>query len=503
VHPGIDTVVILVIACHAAHGTFNTTLPAGSVCTGRRGCVIPDLLIDRSNMMVPHRCAAVLGLIVAALLTSSGSAERPQGGVPPSATYKLANGLRVVLAPDAAAAGVALVVAYDAGSAHDPRDYPGLAHLVEHLTFRGSSHVRPLRGIDDVLESVGGGWGAYTELERTVYLSSLSVRGLETALWAESERMAFALNGIDQAALDIERRVVKNEYDEREGRRGLQVWWQHQRSLYGETHPFVAAESEARVAVGEISLRDVQWFFQSVYRPDNATLVVAGSFQLEGARRLIEKYFGTIKNSAQRPITLEAAPPKLCGVHRVELGHRFLIGHQLIMTWPVPKPSTPAARTQLEALRLLLRWTLRPALVEDSYEATDLYVGLEHYRTHSLLSVELTLNELREWEQVERHVAKLAAGLAEKVQDGATLQTLRSTLLSRAVRSRESAMSRALGILEGDDLGAHIDALASLDAASVRHVTRYLKGPRLTVSARPADRVHDQIAVLDEENPCP
>jgi zinc protease len=354
-----------------------------------------------------------------------------------------------------------------------------------------------------VFESVGGGWAGYTEVERTVYVSTFSARVLPTALWAESERMAFALNGIDQAALEVERRVVRNEYDERDRSLSIQVRDQHQRSLYGAQHPFVATEREAKAAVRDVSLRDVQWFFQSVYRPDNATLMLAGSFDPEAARQLIEMYFGTIKNSAQHPITLEAPPPKLCGVHRVELGHRFLLGRRLIMTWPLPKPSTLTARTQLEALRLLLLWNLRQALVRDSYQAIDLDVHLEHYRTHSLFSVNLTLNELSEWEPVESTVAKLAAALAEDVQSGTTLQTLRGTLLSSAVRSREYPVARILGVLRGDDLGGYIDSLAALDGANLRHAARYLKGPRLTVSARPIKSAHEEIVVLDEENPCP
>lgn len=149
--------------------------------------------------------------------------------------------------------------------------------MLEHATFRGSSHLRPLEGAS-ILGELGAGYNAVTELESTEFYSALPSAGLETVLWLESERMGFALGGINAAGLEAEQRIVVNELRQRGGAlsRQLNKFWLD--ALYGPAHPFARGESEVE-DVQAVELSGLQWFYQSSYRPDNATLVLSGAFR--------------------------------------------------------------------------------------------------------------------------------------------------------------------------------------------------------------------------------
>ena len=305
--------------------------------------------------------------------------------------FRLANGLRVVLAPDPSVSNVAVVVSYDVGFGNDPAQYRGLAHLVEHLTFRGSRHLRPEQGTD-LIEASGGGSNAFTNLDRTVYVAVLPKAALPLCLWIERERMAFALDGIDQKALELERKIVRNEMAQRASL-SWRVGMQLQRSLYGLGHAY-ASEDDAQLGdIRGVTLPDVQWFFQSSYRPDNATVVVVGAFDPQEIRPLVESYFAPIVNPKLPRAVLQAPAPKQCGVHRVELGHNVIDGRELHILWTLPRPSTAAERMSLRALQYELDARVTEQLVRGSFEASSVTTGLEHRQTHSVLDVELDLHE--------------------------------------------------------------------------------------------------------------
>src|SRR5882724_5011632 len=160
-----------------------------------------------------------LGLAACSGVALAGPEARAQS-VDTAATsvqrFQLANGLTVVLAPSAHTVGVNVVVRYEVGQAHDPVGYAGLAHLLEHVSFRGSSHLRPLQAVS-ILGELGAGYNATTSLEDTEFYTELPSAGLETVLWLESERMGFALGGIDAAGLEVEQRIVVNELRQRNG----------------------------------------------------------------------------------------------------------------------------------------------------------------------------------------------------------------------------------------------------------------------------------------------
>jgi len=424
------------------------------------------------------------------LLTAAARAEE----------LRLDNGLRVVLAPDASVNNVALVVSYEAGSANDPARYRGMAHLVEHLTFRGSRHLRAERG-SDMIEASGGGSNAFTYPDRTQYVAVLPRAALPLGLWIERERMAFALEGIDQNALDLERKIVRNEVAERKGL-SWRTYMQRQRSLYGLQHAYASEDDAQLNDVQAVTLPDVQWFFQSSHRPDNATLVVVGAFDPQEIRPVIERYFAPIQNPTLARNTREAPAPKQCGVHRLELGHQYLQGRMLSMTWTLQQPSSASERMAVRALRHVLDGGVSDELVRGSFEAASVSVALDHRQTHSLLQVDLNLHEQSDFEKVEARVMKVATELASTAIDDAELTTLRGELVTEAVLARENALQRALSIARGYDSIEDAELANALDAPSIQRAAAQLTGHRLVLAVRHSDAASDGTEILKEDDPC-
>ncbi len=439
--------------------------------------------------------------LAAALVTgwSAVATAEPSPAPTPITRYQLPNGLRVVLAPDRVTPGVSVVVRYDVGLANDPSGYRGLSHLLEHLTFRGSRHLAPLQGMD-ILQELGGGFNAATGLEATEYYAQVAAPALSTVLWLESERMAFTLDRLDQAALDIERRIVANEHRQRHSIREIteRYWLQ---ALYGKQHPF-ADDPQSLWDISDVTLSGVQWFFQTAYRPDNATVTVVGQFDLSQVQSSIEKYFGPVVSPSLPRVSLRAGGPRLCGVHRLGLAHAGLFGHTLRITWPLPRASSPEERASVDILAELLERRLNGLLVEDGVDVAKVNASLIRVATHELLNIDLQLHEKSDAAPVEQLVLREAKALAKQPPPPAALRLVIANLVSSAIFRREDGLRRALDLASGGDPDADAAALRHVNAQQVLRAAQPLAGPVLVVHAW-AERHPDGIArVVEEENPC-
>ncbi len=210
-----------------------------------------------------------------------------------SKRFSLANGLEVVLHPDSSFRSVTVNVRYEVGSRHDPAGASGLAHLVEHLTFR----TKP-DGTHDaftLLEQAGSSsHNAETTVDATSYYETVPAEALPVALFIEAARMARPLDGVDEAAFAIERNVVRNERRERienvpyGNLDGLALFLLFEGSSYGTPTIGLAQELD------RLTLEHARRFVSAWYRPNNATLVVAGGFDPLRVTALIHELFDAI-----------------------------------------------------------------------------------------------------------------------------------------------------------------------------------------------------------------
>lgn len=219
----------------------------------------------------------------------------------PVESYRLPNGLHVVLSEDHTAPIVAVNLWYHVGSANERLERTGFAHLFEHMLFQGSEHVDANEHFE-LVQRAGGTLNGSTWLDRTNYYETLPSNQLALALWLEADRMGRYLPGLTQQKLDTQRDVVKNERRWSVDNQPYGTWWEKLPALcFPEDHPFHHSLIGSMEHLSDASLEDVADFFRTYYTPDNAVLTVAGDLDHTETKRLIEEYFGPIPKGAPRP----------------------------------------------------------------------------------------------------------------------------------------------------------------------------------------------------------
>jgi zinc protease len=206
--------------------------------------------------------------------------------------YALPNGLRVILAEDHSAPVVAVNIWYQVGGADDPAQRSGFAHMFEHMMFEGSANI-PNDQYHALLEKIGADNNAYTAMDNTSYWEVAPANELPRVLWMESDRMASL--AVTQEAFETQRQVVIEEYNERVANQPYGLSNRRLLSL-----PFQGYLPYERAVIGSVedlrqaSLDELQSFHETYYKPNNATLVIAGDIDLELTKTLVQAYFGDI-----------------------------------------------------------------------------------------------------------------------------------------------------------------------------------------------------------------
>ncbi len=215
----------------------------------------------------------------------------------------LPNGLRVLVHEDTTTPLVAVNILYYVGSRDEHFERTGFAHLFEHLMFAGSKNVSDF---DDPLQRAGGENNAYTTNDYTTFYEILPAENLETALWLESDRM-LSLN-IHKKALEVQRKVVVEEFKETCLNEPYGDSWHHLSEMMFQHHPYRwPVIGLAPEHVENATLDDVRAFYKIWYTPNNAVLTIAGNIKTDNAMALAEKWFGNIPAgpAANRNLTEE------------------------------------------------------------------------------------------------------------------------------------------------------------------------------------------------------
>jgi zinc protease len=235
--------------------------------------------------------------LVATLLSSCAkkSEEAASSFKIPIEYYKLKNGLKVALSQDKTAPTVAVAVYYNIGFRIEPKDRTGFAHLFEHMMFQGSQNLGKMEFIK-LVQSNGGILNGSTRFDFTNYFEVMPAHKLETALWAEGDRMKGL--AITQDNLTNQQGVVKNEVKVNVINQpyGGFPWldmpqfanenWFNAHNFYGDLKDLDSAK-----------LEDVDKFFKTYYAPNNASLAIVGDFEIEDAKKWVEQYFGSLPAS--------------------------------------------------------------------------------------------------------------------------------------------------------------------------------------------------------------
>jgi zinc protease len=218
--------------------------------------------------------------------------------------FNLDNGLRILVHQDKSTPMAVVNVLYDVGARDEDPGKTGFAHLFEHLMFGGSVNI-PV--YDEPLQLAGGENNAFTTNDLTNYYCQLPAENLETAFWLESDRMLSL--AFSKKSLDVQRKVVCEEFKEHYINKPYGDVWHKMRELAYTTHPYRWMTIGKELShIENATLDDVKAFFNKHYNPANAILVVAGNVQAEEVKRLAEKWFGPIAAGEKYNRHLPAEP---------------------------------------------------------------------------------------------------------------------------------------------------------------------------------------------------
>ncbi len=204
--------------------------------------------------------------------------------------YRLPNGLRILLAPDASKPTTTVNITYLVGSRHENYGETGMAHLLEHLLFKGTPNNR---NITQELSRRGMRPNGTTWVDRTNYFETFAANdsNLEWALQMEADRMVNSF--IARKDLDTEMTVVRNEMERGENSPARILWEKVLASAY-QWHNYGKSTIGARSDVENVKIENLQAFYHKYYQPDNAVLVVSGKFDEAKTLGLIQNHFGAI-----------------------------------------------------------------------------------------------------------------------------------------------------------------------------------------------------------------
>jgi predicted Zn-dependent peptidase len=205
--------------------------------------------------------------------------------------FTLKNGLKVIVHEDFTTPMVAMNILYDVGAKDENPNQTGFAHLFEHLMFGGSVNIPEY---DEPLQNAGGENNAYTTNDLTNYYIQIPAKNAEIAFWLESDRMLSLAFG--EKSLDVQRKVVCEEFKEHYINKPYGDAWKYLRELVYTQHPYQWMTIGKELShIENAQLQDVKNFFFKHYRPQNAILCVAGNITTEKVKEFSEKWFEPIE----------------------------------------------------------------------------------------------------------------------------------------------------------------------------------------------------------------
>ena len=412
-------------------------------------------------------------LLLSLQLTGSAQTRMPQLKF---TDRTLANGMRVLTAPDPSSPTVAIQVWYHVGSKDDPQNRSGFAHLFEHIMFKSTKNMKS-EMMDRLTEDVGGFNNAFTADDVTVYFEVVPSNYLQTLIWAEADRLS-GLN-VDDPNFKSERDVVKEEY--RQGvlapPYGRFEYLLQQKSFL--EHPYKRPTIGSIEDLDAASLKDVQDFHSTYYRPDNATLVVVGDFDQKQLDAWVDKYLAPIaKPSRPLPRVQVKEPPRKSEIRLTEYGSNDLPAVGL--TYLTPRQAD-ADSDALRVADVILSGgessRLYHSLVYTQQLAAEVNSRAETREDASLFVLTAVLSEGKKVEDVEKAMLAEIKKLQDTSVSAAELDKAKNQIITNQLRQRETSNGKALAlgeaaVLLGDAarVNTDLERLQAITAADIQRV---------------------------------
>ncbi len=402
--------------------------------------------------------------------------------------YTLENGLRVVFNQDNTIPVVSVAVYYDVGSRNERQGRTGFAHLFEHMMFQGSENVPKAAHFQYIMKA-GGTMNGTTSSERTNYYETLPANQLPLALWLESDRMRSL--AVTQENLDNQREAVKEEkrlrYDNQPYGEVFDLINEMIFKNFANSHSTIGSMDD----LDDATVEDVQEFFRVYYAPNNAVMVLSGAFEIEEAKGLIEKYFGSIP-AQPKPAPLDVNEPEEVAVNYKEYEDKLAPFPAFLLGWKIPPRRTPEFYALYLAGKLLYDGDssrLYQKLVKGDESVIQLFGFTDERRGPSSIFVGAIPKPDRDLSQIREIIMEEIRDIAENGVTPAEMEKLQNQLLNDTIRVRQSSMARAQNIAEftlydgnPELVNSELDELLAITGDRIKeNVAKYLNTENRTL----------------------
>ncbi len=424
------------------------------------------------------------------LLSGATQAAQPADEV---AVRELANGLRVIVKPDRRAPVVVSMVWYRIGSVDEKNGYTGIAHVLEHMMFKGTKTVAP-GDFSRLIAAAGGRENAFTSRDYTGYFQTLQKSALPLSFRLEADRMANLVLSPEEFAKEL--KVVMEERRLRTDDQPQSVLYERLMATALTAHPYRKPVIGWMSDLENLTLADTRAFYDAWYAPNNATVVVVGDVVPEEVFKLAQQHFGAIPRKTLPPRKPQMEPPQL-GLKRLTVKVPAE-QPQVLMAYRVPgleKPATdwePYAFDMLESIlsgndaARLPRQLVKTERIAASAGAN--YDGVGRGPSFFLLSGTPTAGHSAE--QIEQGLRR---ELKRVIEEGVTeeeLNRVKAQVIAAQVYQRDSMFfqARQIGSMETigfsyRDLDLYIEKLKQVTAEQVKAVAgKYLVDDSLTIA---------------------
>lgn len=282
------------------------------------------------------RIALLLPLLFLSITPGGSQGRQEPGNLFPVSTFKLKNGLQVILSEDYSLPLISVAVIYKVGSRNEPENMTGMAHLLENMMFQGSRNVRPMQHIR-YIQRLGGLLNARTGRDRTLFYQTVPSNQLAAVLWLESDRM-LSLD-ITPAKVAQARNNILDEIRREKSRPFYEPSLRFDRLLYSDPalhHPVSGYESDIR----DIDMTQARRFYETYYRPNNAVLCITGFINKSKTVSLVRKYFETIPQGRDVPPAAVSNNPESEGQTET-MGNPLSATPGFFLGYHLPSPDSP------------------------------------------------------------------------------------------------------------------------------------------------------------------
>ncbi len=358
------------------------------------------------------------------------------------------NGLQTLLLRDATAPVATFMITYRVGSRHEPEGLTGACHFLEHLMFKGSARFNKQAGtsVFNVLQRVGARVNATTWLDRTNYYEMLPGEHLPLAVEIEADRMRGAL--LQDEDMERERTVILNELDRGENdpvRKLFHEVWAAAFTVHPYHHPVIGWRDD----VERLTPAGLRHFYDTYYRPDNATVSIIGDFDKMEVLGLVRRHFGRIASPEEALPAMRVCEPPQEEARRVVVRQAGWQG-AVMVAWKSPQ-GLEADTDALDMLSAILSAGKNGRLyrrLTDTGLTTSAWAGISRFCDPGLAYVFARPAPDRTHEAVEAAIYETVNEIKENGITEEELQRARNQRKAQAAFSRDGSFSAAAELNE-------------------------------------------------------